>query len=106
MLRHSLVSSFVPRHVSLFILAALVLFTTCAAWKSIKNKNIKAHRQFIVRSYVSILSFVAVRINVVVPMAFLFGAIDDPTFNRVVNEYFFTIVPLLCTELLMIWIPS
>jgi uncharacterized membrane protein len=104
--RLSLVSTCQPCRVSLFILAILVLVTTIAAWYSIKNKNIKAHKQFMVRSYVTVLSFVAVRIDGVFPMGFLFGDIADPTFNRTVNEYFFSFVPLLVTEMIMTWLPA
>ncbi len=105
-LRLSLISTCQPCRVSLFILAALVLFTTIAALYSIKNKNIKAHRQFMVRSYVTVISFVAVRIDGLFPMNFLFGDIADPTFNRVVNEYFFSFVPLLIAEIMMNWLPA
>ena len=105
-LRLSLISSCHPCRVSLFILAILVLLTTIAAYLFIRNKNIKAHRQFMVRSYVTVLSFVAVRIGDVVSMDFLFGVIEDPTFKRVVNEYFFSFVPLLCAEMVMTWWPQ
>lgn len=105
-LRLSLISTCHPCRVSLFILAILVLFTTVAAWYSVKNKNVKAHRQFVVRSYVTVLSFVAVRIDGILPMSFLFGDIADSTFNRTVNEYFFSFVPLLTTEIIMNWFPA
>jgi uncharacterized membrane protein len=105
-IRLSLISSCLPCRVSLFILAVLVLFTTFSAWWCVKNGNIKAHQQFMVRSYICILSFVAVRIGGIIPLDFLFGQIEDPTFGRTVNEYFFSFVPLICGEILMIWIPS
>src|SRR5689334_18391361 len=35
-----------PCRVSLFILALLVLLSTAFAWRAIRAKNIKAHRQF------------------------------------------------------------
>jgi uncharacterized membrane protein len=105
-IRLSLISSCVTCRVSLFILAILVLFTTFSAWWSVKNRNISAHQQFMVRSYICILSFVAVRIGGIIPLDFLFGQIEDPTFSRTVNEYFFSFVPLICGELLMIWIPT
>ncbi len=105
-LRLSLVSYCVPCRISLFLLAIILLFTTWAAWYCVKNKNIQAHRQFMVRSYVALLSFVAVRIDGLIPLDFLFGNIGDPLFKRVVNEYFFSFVPLLTTEILMNWIPS
>jgi uncharacterized membrane protein YozB (DUF420 family) len=87
-------------------LTLLVLFTTVAAWYSVKNKNLKAHRQFMVRSYVTVLSFVAVRLDGLYSMSFLFGDIADSTFNRTVNEYFFSFVPLLVTEIIMTWLPA
>lgn len=105
-LRLSLISNCHPCRISLFILAVLVLVTTIAAYLLIRNKNIKAHRQFMVRSYVTVLSFVAVRIGDVLSMDFLFGSITDPTFNRVVNEYFFSFVPLICAEIVMTWWPQ
>jgi len=37
------------------------------------------------------------------PLTFLFGVIEDPTFRRVVNEYFFSFVPLLVAEMGMTW---
>ena len=105
-LRLSLISTCRPCRVSLFILAAIVITTTFSAWWSVKNKNIAAHKNFMVRSYICILSFVAVRISGLIPLDFLFGQINDPTFNRTVNEYFFSFVPLICGEIFMIWIPT
>ncbi|WP_310377441.1 DUF2306 domain-containing protein [Flavobacterium sp.] len=105
-IRLSLISSCVTCRVSLFILAVLVLFTTFSAWWSVKNRNIKVHQQFMVRSYICILSFVAVRIGGIISLDFLFGQIEDPTFSRTVNEYFFSFVPLICGEIVMIWIPT
>lgn len=105
-LRLSIISSCAPCRVSLFILAVLVLATTFFAWWSIKNKNLESHRQFMVRSYICVFSFVAVRIGGIFPLDFLFGQIDDPTFDRTVNEYFFSFVPLLIGEMLMTWWPT
>lgn len=105
-LRLSLISTCVPCRVSLFILAVLVLGTTFSAWWAVKNKNVAAHRQFMIRSYICVFSFVAVRLGGVVPLEFLFGQIDDLTFNRTVNEYFFSFVPLLIGEIFMIWLPT
>jgi uncharacterized membrane protein len=105
-LRLSLISSCAPCRVSLFILAVLVIGTTFSAWWSVKNKNVKAHQQFMVRSYICVLSFVAVRIGGLVPLDFLFGQIEDPTFDRTVNEYFFSFVPLIVGEIFIIWLPT
>jgi len=105
-LRLSLISSCEPCRVSLFILAVLVIGTTFAAWWSVKNRNVIAHRQFMIRSYLCVFSFVAVRIGGLFPLDFLFGQIDDPTFDRTVNEYFFSFVPLIIGEILMTWWPT
>lgn len=59
-----------------------------------------------VRSYICVLAFVAVRIDGVLSLDFLFGNIEDELFRRVVNEYFFSFVPLLVAEIIMIWWPS
>jgi len=59
-----------------------------------------------VRSYVCVLSFVAVPIDDIFPLTFLFGQVENPIFRRVVNEYFFSFVPLLVAEILMTWWPA
>lgn len=105
-LRLSLVSPCVPCRISLFITAVLLLFATLAAWYTIKQRNVKAHRQFMVRSYVLILAFVLVRIDGLVSLKFLFGNIEDGTFNRVVNEYFFSFFPLILAEIGLTWLPT
>ncbi|HTF19512.1 MAG TPA: DUF2306 domain-containing protein [Chryseolinea sp.] len=105
-LRLSIVSPCVPCRVSLFILAMLTLGTTFSAWWAIKRRNITIHRQFMVRSYICAIAFVGVRIGGLVPLDFLFGPIPDATFDRTVNEYFFSFVPIIAGEIFMIWIPS
>ncbi|MBL7872708.1 MAG: DUF2306 domain-containing protein [Cyclobacteriaceae bacterium] len=105
-LRLSLLSSCAPCRVSLFILAVLVIATTFSAWWLVKNKNVTAHRQFMTRSYICVFSFVAVRVGSLFPLDFLFGQIDDPTFDRTVNEYFFSFVPLILGEIGMVWWPT
>lgn len=105
-LRLSLISTCSPCRVSLFILAVLVIATTFSAWWAVKNKNVTAHRQFMMRSYICVFSFVAVRVGALISLEFLFGQIDDPTFNRTVNEYFFSFVPLIIGEIFMIWLPT
>jgi Predicted membrane protein (DUF2306) len=102
----SLVSHCRPCRISLFILAALLLITTSFAWYSILKRNTKLHRQFMIRSYVCIFSFVAVRIDDIVSLDFFFGQLQDSMFRRTANEYFFSFFPLLCCEILMVWIPS
>ncbi len=70
-LRLSLISSCEPCRVSLFILAVLVIGTTFSAWWSVKKKNVTVHRQFMIRSYICVFSFVAVRIGGLFPLDFL-----------------------------------
>ena len=105
-LRLSLISNCVPCRISLFLLSVFALVSTSFAWIAIRKKNIKAHRQFMVRSYVCVLAFVAVRIDDIFALDFLFGTVSDGLFRRVVNEYFFSFVPLILAEIFMVWIPS
>lgn len=59
-----------------------------------------------VRSYICVLAFVLVRVNDVFPLDFLFGKTDNPVFTRVIQEYFWSFVPLLIAEIWMVWIPA
>ncbi len=104
--RLSLISICVPCRVSLFLLTVFAVLSTWFSWRAIKVRNIKTHRQMMVRSYICVIAFVAVRIDDVFSLNFLFGAIIDPTFRRVVNEYFFSFVPLIIAEIWMVWWPS
>jgi uncharacterized membrane protein len=105
-LRLSLVSHCGPCRISLLITAVLLLFATGAAWFTLRQRNFKAHRQFMVRSYVLILAFVLVRIDGLFSLQFLFGEIKDPTFRRVVNEFFFSFFPLIVAEVFLTWVPN
>ncbi|HPG12714.1 MAG TPA: DUF2306 domain-containing protein [Chitinophagaceae bacterium] len=104
--RLALVSSCIPCRISLTLLGLFAVLSTWFAWKAILGRSIKTHRQMMVRSYICVLGFVAVRLDQLLPMDFLFGSIEDPVFKRTVNEYFFSFVPLIIAEILMIWIPS
>lgn len=104
--RLSLISTCVPCRISLFLLTVFAVISTWFAWKAIKKRNIKVHRQMMVRSYICVLAFVAVRIDDIFALDFLFGNINDPLLRRVVNEYFFSFVPLIIAEIIMIWIPG
>nr|WP_294905759.1 DUF2306 domain-containing protein [uncultured Lacibacter sp.] len=104
--RLSMISTCVPCRISLFLLTLFAVISTWFAWKAIIAKNIKVHRQMMVRSYVCVLAFVAVRVDDIFSLDFLFGQISDPSFRRVVNEYFFSFVPLLIAEIFMTWWPS
>ncbi len=104
--RLSLISTCVPCRVSLFLLTVFAVVSTFFAWKAIKTRNIKIHRQMMVRSYICVLAFVLVRVNDVLPLDFIFGKIDDPVYTRVVQEYFWSFVPLILAEIWMTWIPA
>ena len=104
--RLSLISSCVPCRISLFLLTVFAVLSTWFAWRAIKVRNTKVHRQMMVRSYVCVLAFVFVRVDDVFSLDFLFGNIADPGFRRVVNEYFFSFVPLIFAEIIMVWVPS
>lgn len=101
----SLISSCVPCRISLFLLTLFAVLSTFFAWKAIKNRNIKVHRQMMVRSYICVLAFVMVRVDDVFSLDYLFGNIEDPIFARVVQEYFWSFVPLLIAEIIMVWWP-
>lgn len=104
--RLSLISTCIPCRISLFLLTVFAVLSTWFAWRAIKTRNTKTHRQMMVRSYVCVIAFVAVRIDDVFSLNFLFGEITDPLFRRVVNEYFFSFVPLIIAEIIMTWWPS
>ena len=104
--RLSLISTCGPCRLSLFLLTLFAVVSSFFAWKAIKAGNIKTHRQMMVRSYVCVLAFVAVRIDDIFSLDFMFGAIENSLLRRVVNEYFFSFVPLIIAEMVMIWWPS
>lgn len=105
-LRLSLIFGCVGCRFSLFPLSILFILTTSLAWYAITQKNITAHKQFMVRSYTCALAFVFARLYQVIPMEFIFGIVDDPTVKRVVIEWMFSILPLIIVEIAIIWIPS
>ena len=105
-LRLSLISTCVPCRVSLFLLAVLAILSTAFSWIAVRNRDLENHRKFMVRSYVCVLAFVAVRVDSIFSLDFLFGQIADETLRRVVNEYFWSFVPLIVAEVVMVWVPS
>lgn len=104
--RLSLISSCIPCRVSLFLLTILAVLSAFFSWQAIRRRNIKTHRQMMVRSYICVLSFVMVRLEGILPLELLFGAIENSVYRRVVNEYFFSFVPLIIAEIIMVWWPS
>ncbi len=91
---------------SLVPLSLLLFITTAMAWYAIKQKNIIAHKQFMVRSYTCALAFVFVRLYQVIPMNSLLGVIEDQNVRGVVIEWMFSFMPIILVEIFMIWIPS
>jgi uncharacterized membrane protein len=91
---------------SLIPLSILFFLTTSLAWYAIQQRNIMAHRQFMVRSYVCALAFVFVRLDRVLPIGFIFDPIVDDGVYAVIAEWTFSILPLIVVEIFMIWIPS
>lgn len=91
---------------SLIPLSILFFLTTSLAWYAIKQKNITAHKQFMVRSYTCALAFVFVRSYQVLPIGFIFDPITNDDVFAVVLEWLFSIMPLLIVEIFMVWIPS
>lgn len=91
---------------SLIPLSVLFFLTTVLAWYAIRQKNITAHKQFMIRSYVCALAFVFVRLYQVLPLDFIFQPITSDDVFAVVVEWTFSILPLILVEIVMIWIPS
>lgn len=91
---------------SLIPLSILFFFTTALAWYAIRRRNITAHRQFMVRSYVCALAFVFVRMDRVLPIGFIFDPIVDDGVYAVIAEWTFSILPLIVAEIFLTWIPS
>jgi len=104
--RLSLIYDCIGCRYSLVVLSILFLLTTSLAWITILRKNIIAHKQFMIRSYTCAMAFVFIRLYQIIPLDFFYSAIEDPELQRTVNEWIFSIVPLLIVEILMIWFPS
>jgi uncharacterized membrane protein len=105
--RLALIYNCVGCRYSLIPLSCLFFLTTAMAWYAIKQKNITAHKQFMVRSYTCALAFVFVRLyQIFPPIDFLYSPIVDDNVFAVVAEWTFSILPLIVVEIFMIWIPS
>ncbi len=94
-----------PCRVSLGILSVIWLTCTAAAWWAIKRKNIKAHRQFMVRSYTAALAFVFIRIFTLLGYDRFFPFLDTLNEKRVTGEWLCWVVPFLIIEIYMVWWP-
>ncbi|MEQ8303508.1 MAG: DUF2306 domain-containing protein [Cyclobacteriaceae bacterium] len=89
---------------SLGLLAAIWLFTTIAAYRFIRKKNIRRHQEFMIRSYVCGLAFVFIRllpeVNSVVG---IFNFIEDEHMRRTVYEWVCWVYPLMIVEFWLVW---
>lgn len=95
-----------PCRVSLGILSTIWFFCTAAAWWAVKNKNIKAHRQFMVRSYTAALAFVFIRLFSFAGYKNVFPFIDTTMERRTTAEWLCWVIPFLIIEIYMVWWPS
>lgn len=92
--------------VPLVFLSLLWLFMTIAAWVTIRNKNIKAHRLFMIRSYTLALTFIFLRIlSDLVYKNNLFFFIKNDEIKDTTYEWLSWVLPLLIVELFISWIP-
>ena len=92
--------------IPLGLLALTWLFMTTAAWITIINKNIAAHRLFVIRSYGLALVFVFLRLVGDIPQDRLFFFIQSQELRDTTLEWLSWIIPLLVIELIFSWIPQ
>jgi len=95
----------VPCRVSLGILSILWFFFTFTAYWSIRRKNVKAHRQFMARSYTAALAFVFIRIFGLIGYDRFFPFLDNRLEQRTTAEWLCWVVPLLVVEFYLSWRP-
>ena len=95
----------VPCRVSLGILAVLWFFFTFTAYWAIRRKNVKAHRQFMVRSYTAALAFVFIRIFSLTGYDSVFPFLNNRLEQRTTAEWLCWVVPLLIVEFYLSWQP-
>jgi uncharacterized membrane protein len=95
-----------PCRVSLGILSVIWFTCTAAAWWAIKNKNIKAHRQFMVRSYTAALAFIFIRLFPLLGYNTVFPFLDSQMERRTTAEWLCWVIPFLVIEVYMVWWPQ
>ncbi len=94
-----------PCRVSLGILSILWLITTFIAWWAILHKNIKAHRQFMVRSYTAALAFVFIRLFPLIGYKNMFPFLETQMERRTTAEWLCWVIPMLIVEIYLVWWP-
>ena len=92
---------------SLGLLATVWIGVTVMAYLSIRKRNVKAHQQFMVRSYICGYAFVIIRLlDELNEMTGLFNFIEDETMRSTVYEWICWIYPLIIAEFFMTWWPQ
>jgi uncharacterized membrane protein len=92
-----------PTSPSQITVTTLWFLSTIAAWWTIKRKNVKAHRQFMARSYLFAFYFVAVRTND--NMANIFGFDTHGDVYLANSDWFTWVVPFIILEMYQSWWP-
>jgi uncharacterized membrane protein len=86
------------------VVTSLWFLSTIAAWWTIKRKNVKAHKQFMARSYLFAFYFVVIRIIDTVGAIFASSlTINEALFAN--TDWFAWVVPLLVLEMYQSWWP-
>ena len=92
--------------VPVMILALLWIFMTISAWLAIKNRNIEAHRLFMIRSYTLTLVFVFLRIlGDLIDNYGLLSFIKNSDIRDTTQEWLSWVIPLLTVEIIISWLP-
>lgn len=89
---------------SLGLLATIWLFTTIAAYKFIRKRNVIRHKEFMLRSYVCGLAFVFIRLLPEInEVSGIFNFIEDVEMRRTVYEWICWVYPLMMLEFWLVW---
>lgn len=94
-----------PPALSEIVVTTLWFLSTIAAWFTIKRKNIKAHRQFMARSYLFAFYFVAVRAVDYLAVTF-FGFSKEDNVYLANSDWFTWVVPFIILEMYQSWWPA
>lgn len=89
---------------SQMFVTTLWFLSTIAAWWTIKRKNIKAHRQFMARSYLFAFYFIAVRVISRLAENY-FGFSKEDNVYLANSDWFTWVVPFILLEMYQSWWP-
>ncbi|MEZ4811484.1 MAG: DUF2306 domain-containing protein [Allomuricauda sp.] len=89
---------------SLGLLSTIWIFTTVMAYLSIRKRNVKQHKEFMVRSYVCGLAFIFIRLLPEINhYTGIFDFIQDDIMRATVYEWICWVYPLMVTEFFLSW---